>query len=63
MIRAGVPEKVAMEVSGHKTAAMLWRYNITDTRDIVEAGKRTARYLEEQKTANPAQAAVRRQAQ
>ena len=42
MIRAGVPEKIAMEVSGHKTAAMLRRYNITDTRDIIEAGQRTA---------------------
>lgn len=49
MIRAGVPEKIAMEVSGHKTAAMLWRYNITDTRDIVEAGRKTERYLEKQK--------------
>jgi len=49
MIRAGVPEKVAMEVSGHKTASMLWRYNIVDTRDIKEAGKRTERYLREQR--------------
>lgn len=49
MIRAGVPEKVAMLISGHKTASMLWRYNITDTRDIKEAGKRTERYLEAQK--------------
>jgi integrase len=49
MIRAGVPEKVAMQISGHKTASMLWRYNITDARDIKEAGKRTERYLEAQK--------------
>jgi integrase len=48
MIRAGVPEKVAMEVSGHKTASMLWRYNIVDARDIKEAGRRTERYLREQ---------------
>jgi integrase len=48
MIRAGVPEKVAMEVSGHKTASMLWRYNIVDARDIKEAGRRTERYLQEQ---------------
>lgn len=49
MIRAGVPEKIAMQISGHKTASMLWRYNITDTRDIKEAGKRTERYLEAQR--------------
>ena len=41
MIRAGVPAKVAMEISGHRTPAMLWRYDITDARDVVEAGKRT----------------------
>ncbi len=49
MIRAGVPEKVAMQIPGHKTASMLWRYNITDARDIKEAGKRTERYLEAQR--------------
>lgn len=49
MIRAGVPEKTAMAVSGHKTASMLWRYNILDARDIQEAGKRTERYLAQQR--------------
>ena len=34
-----------MEISGHRTAAMLWRYNITDTRDVKEAGNRTGKYL------------------
>ena len=48
MIRAGVPEKIAMAVSGHRSPSMLWRYNIVDTRDVVEAGRRTQRYLEEQ---------------
>ncbi len=52
MIRAGVPEKVAMQISGHKTASMLWRYNITDARDIREAGKRTGRYLARKKSTN-----------
>jgi len=28
MIRAGVPEKIAMQISGQKTASMLWRYNM-----------------------------------
>jgi hypothetical protein len=47
--RADVPEKIAMQISGHKTASMLWRYNITDARDIKDAGKRTERYLEAQR--------------
>jgi integrase len=51
MIRAGVPEKIALEGSGHKTASMLWRYNIVYARDIKEAGRRTERYLQEQKAA------------
>jgi hypothetical protein len=49
LIRAGIPEKIAMQISGHKTASRLWRYNIIDARDIQEAGKRTERYLEAQK--------------
>lgn len=55
MIRAGVPEKIAMQISGHKTASMLWRYNITDARDIKDAGKRTERYLETQRGQQHAQ--------
>lgn len=55
MIRAGVPEKIAMQISGHKTASMLWRYNITDARDIKDAGKRTERYLEAQRGQQDAQ--------
>jgi integrase len=47
MIRAGVPEKIAMQIAGYKTPSMLWRYNIIDERDIREAGKRTERYLRE----------------
>lgn len=39
LIRAGVPEKVCMEISGHKTRSMLDRYNVTDTTDIVRASE------------------------
>ncbi len=63
MIRAGVSDKVAMQISGHKTAAMLWRYDITDTRDVVEAGKRTEKYLADVQSRPLAQSSKRRSVQ
>jgi integrase len=47
MIRAGIPEKQAMRISGHKTRSMFDRYDITDERDIQLAGQKLAYYLEE----------------
>lgn len=47
MVRAGIPEKRAMLISGHTSRSIFDRYDITDERDIKADGERLARYLEE----------------
>jgi hypothetical protein len=40
LMKAGVNEKVAMAISGHKTRDVFDRYHIVDTEDVVEAMRR-----------------------
>ncbi|ETW92620.1 MAG: integrase, partial [Candidatus Entotheonella gemina] len=47
MIRAGVHERVAMSVSGHRTRSVFDRYNITAEDDIRQALTQTQKYREE----------------
>jgi integrase len=53
LVRAGVPETVAMRISGHKTRSVFDRYNVTSEEDLQQAANRLNQYFKEKMVTIP----------
>jgi integrase len=52
LVRAGVPQSVAMAISGHRTDSVFRRYDITSETDLREAVRKVTAYVESLPTAS-----------